>query len=102
MINNPRQIRGPGDWPPAPELVQTTRDFHHVSVRPKEAFTEFRTTQAAADRATAIVGPGTDVREGQLYSGTWVVESVLVPLDNVADGREAEMLVDRLVDRLES
>lgn len=99
MISGDQSLSG---QPPAPELVQTTRDFYHVRVRPKEAFADLRTTQAAADQATAVVGPGTDVREGRLDSETWCVESVLVPLDAVADGTEAETLVKQLVDQLES
>lgn len=99
MINSEADLSG---QPPAPELVQTTRDFYHVRVRPKEAFSEFRTTQEAADQATATVGPGTDVREGQLDPKTWGVESVLIPLDIAADDTEAKILVKQLVDQLES
>ena len=87
---------------PEPNLVQTTPDFYHVRVRPKEAFTELRTTQEAADHATAVVGSGTDVREGRLGSGRWVVESVLIPLDVATNDAEAELLAEGLVDRLES
>lgn len=91
-----------GGRPPQPELAQTTEYYHHVRVRPKEAFEELRTTQGAADQATAVIGAGTDVREGRLGAETWAVESVLVPLDITEDGTEAEMLTQRLVDELES
>lgn len=87
---------------PRPGLIQRTDYYYHVGVRPTETFTALRTTQASADQATVVVCPGADVREGRLGSGAWVVESVLVPLDAARDGREAEALVRRLVDRIES
>lgn len=87
---------------PDPELVQTTEHFYHVRVRPKEMFEELRTTQDAADQATEVVGAGTDVREGRLDSGTWAIESVLIPIDIAEDETEAETLTRQLVGQLES
>lgn len=101
VLGNLPDVHGVAVPPPRPELVQTTDHYYHVGVRPKEAFTELRTTQDAADRATSVVGPGADVREGRVDSDAWVVESVLVPLEDAENGPAAEALVERLVDRLE-
>lgn len=45
----------------------------------------------------AVIGAGTDVREGRLDAETWAVESVLVPLAAVEDELEVETLVEQLV-----
>lgn len=94
---------GPRPEPePRPELVQTTDHYYHVRVRPKEAFTELRTPPEDTEPARAVIGEGCDVREGRLEPDTWLVESVLVPLNAAADGAEAEALTGDLVDRIES
>jgi hypothetical protein len=87
---------------PRPEVIQTNDQFYHVRIRPKEEFTEFRTPLAAEETPEDFVAEGCDVREGRLGPDTWVVQSVLIPLE-AADGREeAETLAGRAVDRLES
>lgn len=94
---------GPRSEPePRPELVQTTDHFYHVRVRPKEVFAELRTPPEDAELARAVVGEGCDVREGRLDSGTWVVESVLIPHYAAEDGAKAEALTSELVGHIES
>ena len=82
---------------PRVELVQTTEYYYHVRVRPREAFTELRTPLDAAKTAWEMIGPGCDVREGKLPSGTWLVECVLIPLALASDGAHAEALTRQLV-----
>ena len=55
---------------PRVELVQTTDYFYHVRIRPREAFTQFRTPIEAARTAWELTGHGCDVREGELQPGT--------------------------------
>lgn len=87
---------------PQPEVIQTNDQFYHVRVRPKEEFTEFRTPLAAEETPKSIVAEGCDVREGRLGPDTWVVQSVLIPLEAADSRAEAETLAGRAVDRLES
>lgn len=82
-------------------LIQTNGRFHHVQVRPEDAFTEFR-TPLAGDATLTMLEPGCDVREGQVGPDEWVVESVLVPVDAFEDGEAAVTRARQVVDDLES
>lgn len=87
---------------PRPQVVQENEQFYHVRVRHEEEFTEFRTPIGTDDMPTSPVVEGCDVREGRLGPDTWVVQSVLLPVDAADNRAEAEALVERIVDRLES
>ena len=87
---------------PRVEHVQTTDYYYHVRVRPREAFVALRTPIEAAEAAWEVIGEGCDVREGQLPSGAWCVESVLIPLALADDGAHAEALTRQLVADLEA
>ena len=87
---------------PRVEHVQTTDYYYHVRVRPREAFVALRTPIEAAEAAWEVIGEGCDVREGQLPSGAWCVESVLIPLALADDRVRAEELTRKLVTRLKS
>jgi hypothetical protein len=86
---------------PRVEHVQTTDYFYHVRIRPQEAFEELRTPIEAAETAWELIGEGCDVREGRLPSGTWLLESVLIPRERVDDEAHAEALTRQLVAVLE-
>jgi hypothetical protein len=82
-------------------LAQTNDQFHHVQVRPSDAFTEFR-TPLAGDTTLTMRRDGCDIREGRVGPDEWVVESVLVPVDAVEDGDAAIDQARWIVDDLES
>jgi len=87
---------------PRPKVVQENEQFYHVRIRHEDEFTEFRTPIGTEAAPTSPIVEGCDVREGRLGPDTWVVQCVLLPVD-AANGRaEAEMLAERVVDRLES
>lgn len=90
------------EHPPAstPEFVQTTAHYHHVRVRSRDAFSEFR-TPLATETESSLAGDGYDVREGRAGPNRWLVESVLVPKSAVTDRAEAERDARRIVDHLE-
>lgn len=96
-------IEGAEETGPEPcvELVQTTDYYYHVRTRPTEAFIGFRTPLEAARTAWEMIGEGCDVREGQLPSGGWLVECVLIPLSLADDGAHAEALTRQLLAELE-
>lgn len=86
---------------PKPELSQTNDQFHHVQVRPADAFTEFR-TPLAGDETLSVTETGCDIREGRVGPDEWVVESVLVPVDAVENGDSVTHRVQQVVDDVES
>jgi hypothetical protein len=86
---------------PRPVLTQTTERFHHVQVRPEELFTEFR-TPLAGDTTLSTLDSGCDVREGRIGPDEWVVESVLIPVEAVEDGKSTTRCTWQIVDHLES
>jgi hypothetical protein len=86
----------------APRGGRVNRRYHHIAIRPREEFTEFRTPLSSEDTPRSLVAEGCDVREGRLGPDTWVVESVLVPRDAVEDRSEAEALAERVVRELEA
>lgn len=90
------------DTAPRPEVVQESQHFYHVRVRPEDEFTEFRTPLAEEDDSTELPVEGEDVREGRTDTGDWRVQSVLVPLDAVADAAEAERVAAETVDSREA
>jgi hypothetical protein len=84
-----------------PEFVQTTDYYHHVRVRAKDVFSEFRTPQAATDTPSVDVD-GCDVRMGRTGPDQWLVESVLVPVEAALDEEAAERHARRVVDHVEN
>jgi hypothetical protein len=84
-----------------PAFVQTNDRFHHVQVRPSEAFVEFR-TPLAGETTLSMRADGYDVREGRVGSDRWVVESVLVPVDVAVDGEAATRRAQQVVGEMES
>lgn len=99
-------MQGQPDAPPAPEpnarRGRVNGRFYHVQVRPRAAFTEFRTPLAAGPDGSSVDVTGCDVREGRLGPTTWLVESVLIPREVARNEGEAEELAGRVVDELES
>lgn len=83
------------------EYIQTTKHYHHVSVRPRAAFDEFR-TPLAGEKSLSMDSPGYDVREGKTGPDEWMVESVLIPREYSAGGAEAEQLARDVVEDLDS
>ena len=86
---------------PSPACGQKTDHYYLVSIRPREAFIEFR-TPLAGDRSIEMDHPGYDVREGRIDSGTWLVQCVLVPLEAAEDAEHAEQLAAEVVRQLET
>ncbi len=87
-----------------PEFVQTTDYYHHIRVRAKDVFSEFRTPQAATTAPSIDVDvdvDGGDVRVGRAGPDQWLVESVLVPVEAAADAEEAETHARRIVAHVE-
>ncbi len=88
--------------PPDIEAVQSSDHYYHVQVRSKELFSEFRTPLSESETPRSIGVEGTDVREGRMGTDTWLVESVLIPLDAVDDEDAARDLARRIVDAMET
>lgn len=84
-----------------PVYIQTTERFHHVQIRPSDAFTEYR-TPLAADTSLSAALSGCDIREGRVGPDQWAVESVLIPVDVASDGRVATRYARQILAEVES
>lgn len=85
----------------ATEGVRMKDLYHHVSIRPREEFTEFRTPPGPED-IPSIAPTGTDIWERRLGPDTWVVQCVLIPRDTVESRARAERLAKRIAEERES
>jgi hypothetical protein len=82
-----------------PEAVRATPEYYYVRVRPRDAFVEFRTPLSSPETPTTLVVPGCDVREGRLPTGEWLVESLYLPAEAVADEADVELLAEVVLER---
>ncbi|MBX0287508.1 hypothetical protein [Haloarcula salinisoli] len=85
-----------------PETVEAGDDYYHVRYRDPEQFDEIRTPDWAENPAGSVV-EGAQVRTGDEHGNeNWTVQSVLVPVDRVADRDEAAQQADQIVEKLSS
>jgi hypothetical protein len=70
------------------KTVEQSDDYYHVRFRDPDTFEEIRTPDWTTEPAESVV-PESRVRMGQNDDGDWLVQSVLVPVDEVEGGDEA-------------
>ena len=82
--------------------VEAGDDYYHVRYRDPDQFDEIRTPDWAANVAGSVV-EGAEVRTGDEHGNEdWTVQSVLVPINAVADENEARDAADRIIEKMES
>ena len=82
--------------------VEKGDDYYHVRYRDPDQFDEIRTPDWAANVAGSVVEGG-EVRTGDEHGNEdWTVQSVLIPIDGVADSDEAADAAQRIVGKMES
>jgi hypothetical protein len=86
----------------SPKSVERGQHHYYVEIRPESEFDELRTPLAAETTPRSLVGEGCDVREGRVGPDTWLVQSVLVPLDAADSAAAATVLAQRVVTERES
>jgi hypothetical protein len=84
------------------EMVETGDDYYHVRYRNPDDFDEIRTPDWARNPAESVC-EGSEVRTGHESSdeGDWEVQSVLVPVDAVADEEGAAEKAVQIVEKIE-
>lgn len=85
------------------ETVEEGDDYYHVRYRNPDEFDEIRTPDWARNPAGSVC-EGSEVRTGH-ESGDgddWEVQSVLIPVDAVADDDEAAEKAVEIVEKIES
>jgi len=88
--------------PPTIRDVERTENYYHVRYRDPDEFDAIRTPDWAATVAGSVVS-GAEVRTGDEHGNDeWTVESVLIPVDGVADDSEARDAADEIVAEMES
>lgn len=82
--------------------VEQGDDYYHVRYRNPDDFDEIRTPDWAENAASSVV-EGSEVRTGDEEGNEdWEIQSVLVPLDAVADESDAKEAAQQIVDKIES
>ena len=82
--------------------VDQSENYYHVRYRDPDEFDEIRTPDWAANVANSVVEGG-EVRTGDEHGNeNWTAQSVLVPIDAVADENEARDAADRIIEKMES
>ncbi|MFB6139333.1 MAG: hypothetical protein ABEJ26_02735 [Halosimplex sp.] len=82
--------------------VERSEDYYHVRYRDPDDFDEIRTPDWAANVAGSVVA-GAEVRTGDEHGNeNWTAQSVLIPLEGVADESAAREAADRIVAKMES
>ncbi|WP_135363743.1 hypothetical protein [Halosimplex halophilum] len=82
--------------------VEQSENYYHVRYRDPDEFDEIRTPDWAANVAGSVVS-GAEVRTGDEHGNEdWTAQSVLVPVDGVADESEARDAADEIVAKMES
>lgn len=77
-------------------------EYYHVRFRDPDDFDEIRTPDWAEKPASSVV-QGSEVRTGDEEGNQdWVVQSVLIPLDAVADESEAAEAAQQIVEKINS
>jgi len=85
-----------------PETVEEGDDYYHVRYRDPDQFDEIRTTDWAENPAGSV-GEGAEVRTGDEHGDEdWTVQSILVPVDRVADQDEAAEQAGKILEKLAS
>ena len=84
------------------ETVEEGDDYYHVRYRNPDAFDEIRTPDWARNPAESVC-EGSEVRTGhESGEDDWEVQSVLIPVDAVADDDEAAEKAVGIVEKIES
>ncbi|SFR93780.1 hypothetical protein SAMN05216559_1372 [Halomicrobium zhouii] len=82
--------------------VEQGDDYYHVTYRDPDEFDEIRTPDWAANVAGSVVEGG-EVRTGDEHGNEdWTAQSVLIPIDGVADEDEARDKADQIIEKMES
>jgi len=80
------------------QAIERGRDFYHLRYRDPDQFVQIRTPDWAEHVADSIA-PGSLVRTGELPSGEWRVQNVMIPL-NYSETKVRD-LADRIVAKIE-
>ena len=84
------------------QSVEEGEDYYHVRFRDPDEFDEIRTPDWAANVAGSVV-TGAEVRTGDEHGNEdWTVQSVLIPIDRVANEDEAADAAGEIVAKMES
>ncbi|WP_435074421.1 hypothetical protein [Halorubrum sp. HHNYT27] len=70
------------------KTVEQSDDYYHVRFRDPDTFEEVRTPDWANNIAQSVV-PESEVRMGQNDDDEWLVQSILVSIDEVKDDDDA-------------
>jgi hypothetical protein len=82
--------------------VEQSENYYHVRYRDPDDFDEIRTPDWAANVAGSVVS-GAEVRTGDEHGNEeWTAQSVLIPVDGVADENEARDAATQIVQKMES
>lgn len=82
--------------------VELGDEYYHVRYRDPDEFDEIRTPDWAANVAGSVV-EGAEVRTGDEHGNEdWTAQSVLIPVDAVANEDEAREAADRIIEKMES
>lgn len=82
--------------------VEEGDDYYHVRYRDPDDFDEIRTPDWAANVANSVVEGG-EVRTGDEHGNeNWTAQSVLIPIDAVADEEEARDAAQQIIEKMES
>mgnify|MGYP000017513210 CR=1 FL=1 len=82
--------------------VEAGDEYYHVTYRDPDDFDEIRTPDWAANVAGSVVEGG-EVRTGDEHGNEdWTAQSVLIPIDGVADEDEARDKADQIIEKMES
>ncbi|QPV63303.1 hypothetical protein I7X12_01325 [Halosimplex litoreum] len=82
--------------------VERTENYYHVRYRDPDEFDEIRTPDWAATVAGSVVS-GAEVRTGDEHGNDeWTAQSVLIPVDGVADESEGRDAADEIVAKMDS
>ncbi|WP_415381324.1 hypothetical protein [Halosimplex sp. TS25] len=84
------------------ESVERSENYYHVRYRDPDDFDEIRTPDWAENVAGSVVS-GAEVRTGDEHGNDdWTAQSVLIPVDSVADENEARDAATQIVQKMES
>ncbi|WP_436927004.1 hypothetical protein [Halosimplex amylolyticum] len=87
---------------PSIQDVEQTENYYHVTYRDPDDFDEIRTPDWAENVARSVVD-GAEVRTGDEHGNEdWTAQSVLVPVDSVADEAEARDAATQIIQKMES
>lgn len=84
------------------DAVERSDDYFHVRYRDPDEFDQIRTPDWAENAASSVVD-GSEVRTGDEEGNEdWEIQSVLVPVDAVADESEARDAAGQIAEKIES